>query len=198
MALKRSVLLLIGLSIACSAVQPVPAPPVPPPPPPPPPVPVVIQSVQAAPAPPPNPPVTPPPADHPPPIVAVLPLNVSLAGMDEASHMTLEEDIRSVAGNHLTALGYTVLTGENTLRVLADNGVDATKACEASCALDAARELKAEYFIAGSVAKSEGTYVAFIRLFEQRRGQQLDSVKLEGEKVRDFGSNSRRTPMRYS
>jgi hypothetical protein len=100
--------------------------------------------------------------------------------------MGLEESIRTSAGDHLSAVGYTVLTGENTLQLLTDNGVDTTKVCDSTCALSAARELKARLFISGSVAQTEGDYLAFVRLFDPATGQQLASVKLEGKRVKDL------------
>lgn len=119
-------------------------------------------------------------------LVALLPFDVANATIDKATRQALEEAIRTVAGDALTPYGYTVLTGETTLSLLAENGVDAAKACEASCALQAARELKAKIFIAGTVTTSEGSQLAFIRVFESATGRQLASVQLEGEKVRDL------------
>ena len=95
-------------------------------------------------------------------LVVVLPLNAPK--LDKDLRETLEEDIRTMAGNDLSPRGYTVLTGENTLRILSENGVDPDKACEASCALDAAKELNASLFISGSATRAEGEYVAFVRL----------------------------------
>ena len=77
-------------------------------------------------------------------LVAVLPFDNSKANMDVNSRALLEETVRNVAGDVLSSLGYTVLNGDNTLAVLSGNGIDPTKACEASCTLEAARELKAE------------------------------------------------------
>ncbi len=119
-------------------------------------------------------------------VLAVLPLDVHDAHLDSAGQHALEESIRTVAGDALSEYGYTVLTGETTLAVLADNGVDPSKACEASCALQAARELKAQLFISGTVAKSEGAYIAFIRLFENKSGHQLASAEVEGATIRDI------------
>src|SRR4051812_29752873 len=87
-------------------------------------------------------------------IVAVLPLDATNAKVEEADRAALEELLRNIAGEELQPLGYTILTGETTLKVLSDNGIDAAKACEASCALDAARELKATLFLSGSVITS--------------------------------------------
>jgi hypothetical protein len=118
-------------------------------------------------------------------LVAVLPLNAVNKKVAPDDRETLEETIRTIAGDALVPGGFTVLTGETTLAVLSENGIDANKACEASCSLQAARELKAELFIAGSVTLSEGNYIAFVRLFDVG-GKQLASVKLEGAKIRDL------------
>lgn len=117
-------------------------------------------------------------------LMAVLPLDTANAALDPATRLALEEAIRTVAGEALVSYGYTVLTGDTTLALLSDNGIDPDRACEASCALDAARELQAQVFISGTVTRTEGEYVAFVRLFESSTGRQLSSLSLEGETVR--------------
>jgi hypothetical protein len=119
-------------------------------------------------------------------LVAVLPLNIRAKAMDDTTRETLEEAVRTVAGDALAQYGYTVLTGENTLQLLTDNGVDPTKTCDSSCGLEAARELKAQLFLSGSVTREGKGYVVFIRLFSQERGQQIASVQIEGDTPRDL------------
>ena len=119
-------------------------------------------------------------------VVAVMPVNAKEAQIDSATLLAFEEGVRTVTGDVLTPRGYTVLTGETTLAVLSDNGVDPSKVCEAQCSLQAARELKAKLFIAATVAKTEGAFVAFVRLFENTRGKQVGSVELDGNSVRDL------------
>jgi hypothetical protein len=116
--------------------------------------------------------------------VALLPLQDTTADLERPGIELLEEAIRTASGDALSSFGWTVLGSENTLRVLADNGVDLEKACEASCALEAARELKAGLFLSGSIAQGEDSLVAFLRLFEAERGRQLSSVVLEGRSLR--------------
>jgi hypothetical protein len=117
-------------------------------------------------------------------IVAVIPLDVRNGKLDAAARMGLEETLRTIAGDALVPRGYTVLTGETTLKVLQENGVDPGKACEASCALEAAKEMKARLFISGSIATSEGEHLVFVRLFDSVTGNQLASVKLEGATIK--------------
>jgi hypothetical protein len=119
-------------------------------------------------------------------LVAVLPLDAREAKLTRATLSTIEEAVRTVAGDELTPHCYTVLTGETTLALLEDNGVDPGKACEASCALEAARHLKAKLFISGSVVTSEGEFVAFVRLFENETGRQLASVQLEAATAKEL------------
>jgi hypothetical protein len=119
-------------------------------------------------------------------LVAVLPLDTTNAKMDAPSTLALEETLRTAAGDALVPKGYTVLTGETTIRILQENGVDAQKACESSCALEAAKEMKADLFISGTVATSEGEHLAFVRLFASKSGKQLASVKLEGKSVKEI------------
>lgn len=123
-------------------------------------------------------------------LVVVLPLETH-GGIDPTARQAVEEGIRTIAGDELTPAGYTVLTGETTLRLLTDNGVDPSRACEASCALDAARELKARLFLSGSITLSEGEFVAFVRLFEGDTGRQLASLELVGTAVKEIRAGFR-------
>jgi hypothetical protein len=125
----------------------------------------------------------------PPRLLAILPFvdnNDETRRMDSATKVTLEETIRTASGDVLGPWNYTILSSDNMLSILADNGIDPGKACEASCSLQAARELKADNFVAGSVALTEGQYIAILRLFEAKSGRQLSSVVLEGATVRDI------------
>ena len=81
---------------------------------------------------------------------------------------------------------FTILTSDNMLSIMADNGIDPNKACEANCSLQAARELKADVFVSANVAMTEGMYTAIMRLFESANGRQLSSIVLEGATVRDL------------
>lgn len=119
-------------------------------------------------------------------VVAVLPIDTSQSQIEPAAKMAFEENIRSIAGDTLAPLGYTILTGETTLALLSDNNVQTDKICDASCALSAAREMKAKLFVSGVMAKTEGEFVAFVRLFESKSGRQLASVRLEGDTVRSL------------
>jgi hypothetical protein len=124
-------------------------------------------------------------------IVAVLPFDFHEAHLDDAARTTLVEAVRSMAGDELSPLGFTVLTGDNTLAVLADNNIDPAKACDSSCSLAAARELKANLFISATVTTTEGTHHAFVRLFEAKHGTQLASVELRGNKVLELEESFR-------
>src|SRR4051794_10056773 len=83
-------------------------------------------------------------------LMAVLPLDVTNSKLDSAAREYFLESLRTTAGKALGLAGYTVLNNETTLQVLNDNGVDAAKVCEASCALGAAREMNTSVFISGS------------------------------------------------
>jgi hypothetical protein len=76
-----------------------------------------------------------------------------------------------------------ILSGENTLQVLADNGVDPAT-CNQTCHLSMAREIKAEKFISGAVQWTDGEFTASIRLLDTATGQILATESLEGENVR--------------
>jgi TolB-like protein len=119
-------------------------------------------------------------------LVAVLPFNYTNAKLDRAQRAVIEEDVRNLTTNILSPAGFTVLTSETTLRVLQDNGVDLDRVCEATCALEAAREMKVRYFLSGSIATSEGEHIAFVRIFDSKDGRTLSSVKVEGSTAKDL------------
>src|SRR4051812_11405850 len=85
-------------------------------------------------------------------VIAVLPLDVThtKGKLDADARASIEEMLRDVAVEALGSQGWTVLTGENMLQVLQDNGVDSTKCGDQSCHLSMAREIKAEKFLSGA------------------------------------------------
>ena len=119
-------------------------------------------------------------------LVAVLPLDFQNSKFDKPTQVSLEEALRNTMGRALGPLKYTVLTGETTLSILEQNGVDVAKVCEASCALDAARELKAKLFISGTVVQTDGHNLTFIRLFDSASGKMLSSVRFEAKDSEDM------------
>lgn len=116
--------------------------------------------------------------------MAVLPLDVRQAELPRAACTGLEEALRAAAADLLAAQGVGVLTADNTVRVLRDNGVEPERLCEASCAVDLGRELKARWIVAGSVVTAEGAHTAFVRLYDVPSGNLLASVKVKGASVR--------------
>jgi hypothetical protein len=117
--------------------------------------------------------------------LAVLPFDVRDARMDVPTEHVFEESIRTTAGNRLSALGYAVLPGDTTQAALAAAG-SADAPCGTACAQGVARSLHATLFISGSVQQSEGSYFAFVRLFDAETARQLASVDLEGARVQDL------------
>jgi hypothetical protein len=111
---------------------------------------------------------------------AVLPFSKTGVQFSIDQTHLLEESVRTIAAEHLASRGFTVLAGETTLAVLTDNGVDASKVCEANCALTAARELKAAVFVSVSIAKEDDEMIGFVRVFESASGRQLASTQIEG------------------
>jgi putative endopeptidase len=116
-------------------------------------------------------------------LIAVLPLDTRMTKgkMDAAAQSSLEEMLRDVATNLLSPGGWTVLTGENTLQVLVDNGVDPTKCGDQNCHLSMAREIKAERFLSGTIQYVDGEFTASIRLIDTRTGRILASERLTGK-----------------
>jgi hypothetical protein len=121
-------------------------------------------------------------------LIAVLPLDVSHAKgqIDADAEASLEEMLRDVAAAHLAKGGWTVLTGETTLQVLKDNGVDATACSDQTCHLSMARELKAETFVSGGVQFVEGTFTASVRLIDAATGKIRASTRVEAKTVTEL------------
>jgi formylglycine-generating enzyme required for sulfatase activity len=119
-------------------------------------------------------------------LIAVLPLDTrdTDGKMSKAAQHSLEEMLRDVATDALTASGWTILTGETTLQVLQDNGVDAEKCGDQKCLLSWAKEIKAEKFLSGSVQWVEGSYTASVRLIDTASGRILASERVEGQTVK--------------
>jgi hypothetical protein len=121
-------------------------------------------------------------------LIAVLPLDVTHTEghLTPAAQADLEEIMRDVAADLLTPQGWTVLTGETTLQLLQDNGVDASKCGEESCSLAMAREIKAEKFLSGNVRYVDAVLTASIRLVDTATGRILASASLEGANERSL------------
>lgn len=121
-------------------------------------------------------------------VIAVLPLDVThtKGKLDADARASIEEMLRDVAVEALGRDGWTVLTGENMLQVLQDNGVDSAKCGDQSCHLSMAREIKAEKFLSGAIQWSEGEYTASVRLIDTASGRIVSSVRLEGETAKSL------------
>ncbi len=119
-------------------------------------------------------------------LLAVLPLDVTAANghLTKAGEKLLEEMVRDMAANALP--GWTVLTGDTTIQLLQDNGVDPTKCTEASCHLAMARQLEADKFISGVVMFVDGEFTASIRLMDTKSGRILASTEVTGGKTLDL------------
>ncbi len=117
-------------------------------------------------------------------VVAVLPPSVRGTEVTEKESAALDDGIRRTVEEAFSSLGFTVLTGDTTLQFLGDNGIDAAKVCEASCALSAARELKSEFFVTTTVTEDDAGLSGVVRVFESNSGQIRTIIKLAGRSVR--------------
>jgi formylglycine-generating enzyme required for sulfatase activity len=115
--------------------------------------------------------------------IVVLPLDLSKAAgkMSPEARASVEEMIRDEAISQLP--GWTVLSGETTIKKLEDNGVDPSKCGDGSCHLETARMMTVPMFISGSIQFIEGTYTASIRLIDTKSGQILAATSFESAKI---------------
>ena len=122
-----------------------------------------------------------------PPLVVVIPLTAHEAALSASDKALLFEMVRTGAADELNPVGFNVLAAENTYELLRAQGVEPTTLeCEGDCALELANKIGAGLFISGSVTRTEGLLVVYLRLFEQRDGRQVSSLKLEGALVQDL------------
>ncbi len=118
--------------------------------------------------------------------LVILPLDTTKTSgkMTPESRASLEELLRGEAADQLAGTGWTVMTGDTTLRILTDSGIDPSKCGEGSCHLDTAKTMNVDKFISGAVQYAEGTYTASIRLIDTKSGDILASVQIEAETVK--------------
>lgn len=125
-------------------------------------------------------------------LVAVMPLEASAAPkVDRNTRVAIEEALRAAAGAGLTPLGYTVLNRDNTIRLLEDNDVDLEAVCNASCALAAAQEMKADLYVTASLAVVEGSYFLTLIVAENEKGRQLADGQLTARTILELRSKLR-------
>jgi TolB-like protein len=121
-------------------------------------------------------------------LFAVLPLDVRMTQgrMSEAARASIEEMLRDEAANRLAQTGWTVVTGEATLQVLADNGVNSGECNDEACHFSVARELAADKFISGSVQFADDEFTASVRLIDTQTGRILSSEHINGKSAREL------------
>jgi hypothetical protein len=121
-------------------------------------------------------------------LLAVLPLDASHteSRLSPAGRVAFEEFLRDIAANMLSSTGWIVMSGENALQILTDNGIDPTKCDDQSCHLGLARELKVEKFISGAVLFVDGQLLASIRLLDTSTGRIVGSVRLKGTTITEL------------
>ena len=100
--------------------------------------------------------------------LALMPLDARDAQLDASTEHILGESIRSATASAVSAAGYSVIGG-----------------VAASDPVQAARDLKAQLYVTGTVGKSEGVYVAFVRLFDSATGRQLGAVEIDKATIRE-------------
>jgi hypothetical protein len=98
----------------------------------------------------------------------------------------LSEAVRDGANNVVAPLGYSVLTTEDTQRVLRSSGIDLSAECERSCILSVAHESQATMVVTGAMSATKHGLQATIRIFAGDR--ELSSQELEGKTVQSLAS----------
>jgi len=112
--------------------------------------------------------------------LAVLPFDAD-ASVSASVRDSLAESLRTFAGARLT--GFAVLDGQTQIQILSDQGIDAAKACEGSCALDTARKLNAKVFVSGSIRRPGKLYRGFVRCYLAADGSIVGSIEIKGATI---------------
>jgi hypothetical protein len=118
--------------------------------------------------------------------IAVLPVVVDESTEKPAALETLAEGIRAAAEETLAPLGYSVVSGDETIRAQETNALDATKLCDAACLLELTRELQARVFVTSTITASATGYLSVVRVVDGLKGQQLAQTVVEGRALRDL------------
>jgi FKBP-type peptidyl-prolyl cis-trans isomerase len=95
----------------------------------------------------------------------------------DAAPELLEETILRESNRELQAAGFKITSGASK--------EDPKRPCDASCALETARKLKADFFITGAISSDKAAH-ALVRFVETRTGRELSTVTLEGASIRDL------------
>jgi hypothetical protein len=119
--------------------------------------------------------------------IVVLPIDTTKTGarITQADRVSLEEMLRDEAIDALQPLGWKVLSSDNTIQLLQDNGIDPSKCDEGSCQLGVARQMTVPMFVSGAIQyTSDGAYTASFRLNDTKSGTPLVTKHLESSDLR--------------
>ncbi len=109
----------------------------------------------------------------------------------------LENSLRREAANEVGQL-LTVVTEENTLSLLEDSGLDPRECSEATCALDLARTLAANWLLSSNLFlfSEEGEYRLQLNLFATGDGRFLASEEVRGQVFMEIVDKARPAAVR--
>ena len=94
----------------------------------------------------------------------------------------LSDQTRSAAVKLLSKDAYLILTRENMMQILSDNGKEA--ACmEGSCEIEIGRNIGADYIITGNILQIEGMYVLNLKLYETKTGGLLATQEIQNQSL---------------
>ena len=98
----------------------------------------------------------------------------------QAESSALEQRLRDLCAELLPADKLLVLTGDNTLQILEERGLDAAKITEAGSNLEAARLIGAQDYLSGALQKVGGKLQLTLRL-NDGQGKRLSSAEAEAK-----------------
>ncbi len=105
--------------------------------------------------------------------------------VQDAMLLKLSDQSRFAALEVLDHQKYSVITRENMMQILEDNGLTAS-CLEGTCEVDIGRNIGADIIVTGDVFKTEGVYYLTLKLFDTHRGRLLAGQDIESESFGDL------------
>lgn len=118
--------------------------------------------------------------------VIVVPVVATGPNRKHIQSKPLSEAVRDAANSIVAPQGYSVLTSEDTQRVLRSSNISLTEECERACILGVAHESQATMVVTGVVTGTKRGLEATLRVFAGDR--ELSSVELAGKSIQSLVS----------
>jgi len=96
--------------------------------------------------------------------------------LDYLEDVFLRGEVRDVLPYDL----YLLMTKENMISLLEENGIDLDKVCEGQCEVEVGRKIQAHYIVTGTVWRKTGNLEVIVELYKTKNGNLLSQQKVSG------------------